>query len=229
MSRSSSVVQAGHILRVWLAVSCVLAGAATAQSERSAAERRSEPIVGGPCEGCELVYEGLPENPAAVARIAPVEEPGEPMAIEGTVTTPEGEPAAGVVVYAYHTDATGIYPREARSDGRAGSRHGRLRGWARTDASGRYRFDTIRPRGYPSTGIPAHVHMHVVEIGCCTYYIDDIVFEDDPRLTLEERGRYPGRGGGGVVSPVRDSTGRWVVQRDIRLGAKIPGHPAEAP
>jgi protocatechuate 3,4-dioxygenase beta subunit len=30
-----------------------------------------EPIVGGPCEGCEAVFEGVPEHLVSRARIAP--------------------------------------------------------------------------------------------------------------------------------------------------------------
>lgn len=101
-----------------------------------------EPILGGPCEGCELVFEGLPEKLGAQASVAPEAEPGEALVLEGTVRTPAGQPAAGIVVYAYHTDRGGLYPDDA-------TRHGRLRGWARTDAGGGYRFDTIRPGAYP--------------------------------------------------------------------------------
>lgn len=184
-----------------------------------------EPIVGLPCEGCEAVFEGLPATLSSSARIAPGNEPGEPMRIEGTVFDAHGKPAAGVIVYAYHTDAHGIYPPNPAERGQAGRRHGRLRGWARTDEKGRYRFDTIRPAGYPGTGIPAHVHMHVIEVGRCTYYIDDILFEDDPRLTADARTQpSKGRGGNGIVKPSRDDGG-WVVARDIVLGAQIPGYP----
>ena len=105
-------------------------------------------------------------------------------------------------------------------------RHGRLRGWAKTDEQGRYGFKTIRPGGYPDTDMPAHVHMHVIEVGRCTYYIDDIMFEDDPRLTAEKRRQLTaGRGGNGVVQPVRNSQGVWTVVRDIHLGENIPGYP----
>ena len=184
-----------------------------------------EPIVGLPCEGCEAVFEGMPGTLSSTARIAPRDEPGEPMRIDGIVVDRSGKPAPGVIVYAYHTDAHGIYPRNETEQGRAGRRHGRLRGWARTDEAGRYRFDTIRPAGYPDTGIPAHVHMHVIEAGRCTYYIDDILFEDDPRLTAEQRAlSSTGRGGSGVVRPTRDG-GAWVVVRDIVLGERIPGYP----
>jgi protocatechuate 3,4-dioxygenase beta subunit len=214
---------------IWIAfaAACLLAGAAFAGG--SATEH--EPVVGGPCEGCEAVFQGLPEDLSSVARIAPRDEPGEPMRIEGRVTRADGAPAAGVIVYAYHTDIHGVYPRDERLRGQAAYRHGTLRGWARTDDEGRYRFDTVRPGAYPDSDTPQHVHMHVIEPGLCTYYIDSIVFDDDPRLTADMRSQYDsGRGGPGLVTPRRDEDGTWRVERDIVLGEGIPGYPgAEDP
>lgn len=192
-------------------------GAAVALAAPSAAR---EPVVGGPCEGCEAVFEEMPETLTARARIAPPDAGGEPLVIEGRVSGADGAPRAGIVVYAYQTDASGIYPRHPR-----GIRHGRLRGWARTDDEGRYRFDTIRPGGYPDSGIPQHVHFHVVEPGRCTYWIGDLLFDDDPRLTPRERARaVDARGGSGLASPARDADGAWRARRDIRLGLGIPGY-----
>jgi len=184
-------------------------------------------VVGLPCEGCEAVFEGLPDTLEADARIGGEEEPGRPLRIEGTVFDPAGQPAPGVIVYAYHTNPRGIYPRDDRYQGLAAYRHGRLRGWAKTDAEGRYRFATIRPAGYPESDIPVHVHMHVIEVGRCTYYIDDILFEDDPRLTPEKKAALVrGRGGSGLVKADVDSAGVEVVRRDIHLGKNIPGYSA---
>jgi protocatechuate 3,4-dioxygenase beta subunit len=161
----------------------------------------------------------LPAEPASFARIAPAEEAGDPLRIEGTVTWPDGTPAPGTIVYAYQTDARGLYPRGE-------TRHGALRAWAAADGDGRYRFDTIRPGGYPGTSVPQHVHMHVIEPGRCTYFIDDIVFSDDPRLTPRQlRAVEHGRGGSGVVAPRQDSDGTWVAKRDIRLGEGIRDYP----
>ena len=147
------------------------------------------------------------------------------MRIEGTVRDRDGDPAEGVIVYAYHTDARGIYPRTDDLRGTEASRHGRLRAWVETGADGRYRFDTIRPASYPDTTVPAHVHMHVLEPGCCTYYLDSIHFRDDPLLDDEERRRLDeGRGGSGLVMPERED-GVWVVERDVVLGEGVPGYP----
>ena len=191
----------------------------------AAQDERPEPIVGLPCEGCEAVFEGIPRSIAATARIAPEGEPGDAMVIEGSVVDAAGKVAAGIIVYAYHTDAGGVYPKDEALEGTSAYRHGRLRGWARTDSAGRYRFETIRPGGYPSSHIPAHVHMHVIEPGRCTYYIASIEFEDDPHLSDEDRKRHErGRGGSGLVSPERDQNGRWTVRRDIVLGLRVPGY-----
>jgi len=158
-------------------------------------------------------------------RIAPEDEPGEPLVIEGTVRDEEGAPASGVIVYAYHTDARGIYPRDERLRGSAAYPHGRLRAWAKTGADGSYRFETIRPGSYPGTTIAQHVHMHVIEPGRCTYYIASIEFEDDPHLTAADReAQERGRGGSGLVSPTREGGGRWTVRRDIVLGLLVPGY-----
>jgi len=182
-------------------------------------------VVGLPCEGCDAVFAGLPDSLAWSARIAPAGEPGEAMRIEGVVRDGRGRPVAGVIVYAYHTNSRGVYPRDDRYTGVAG-RHGRLRAWARTHENGRYRFDTIRPGGYPESDIPQHVHMHIIEPGRCTYYIDDILFRDDPRLTDAVRLRFDfKRGGSGVADPVRDGDGTWLVTRDIVLGENISGYP----
>jgi protocatechuate 3,4-dioxygenase beta subunit len=211
-----------------LAAASLLATAGLTPAPQPAAARAREPVVGLPCEGCDAVFEGLPAELPSVARIAPESEPGEALRIEGTVLDRTGKPVAGVIVYAYHTDDHGIYPTDERLKGTSAHRHGRLRGWVTTDGNGRYRFDTIRPAGYPNTDIPSHVHMHVIEVGRCTYYIDDLLFDDDPRLTPQSRRRLAqGRGGPGVAVPRTDGSGGWIVTRDILLGEKIPGYPAD--
>ncbi len=183
-----------------------------------------EPVLGGPCEGCEAVFAGLPARPATSARIAPPDEPGEPLIIEGRVTDTAGQPAAGIVIYAYHTDHTGRYPPAPGLSDDA-RRHGRLRGWVATDEQGLYRFTTIRPGAYPGYDFAAHVHLHVLEPGRGTYVIDDLHFDDDALLTPAQRRQLRDRGGSGIGHPTRDGEGTWRVRRDIRLGLNIPGYP----
>lgn len=184
-----------------------------------------EPVI-GPCEGCEAVFDGMApiESVPPSARIAPEDEPGTPMVVRGTVRNQRGEPAPGIVVYAYQTDSDGAYPVDPSLRRRPGERHGRLRGWVRTDARGHYEFLTIRPGAYPDSSEPEHIHMHILEPGLGTYYIDDVMFTDDPLLARQTR-RQPQRGGPGVVTPRRDDEGRWVVTRDITLGLNVADYP----
>lgn len=186
-----------------------------------------ETLVGGPCDGCEAVFEGRPAKLSSSARIAPAGEPGEPMIIKGVVTDAAKRPVAGVIVYAYHTNAQGLYPGREEPRRTASQRHGALRAFAQTDAGGRYAFETIRPASYPVPNAPPqHVHMHVVEPGRCHYVIDEMLFTDDPRLTPDARRQQDhGRGGSGLVTPTRQG-GTWSVRRDITLGARIPGYDA---
>ena len=171
------------------------------------------------CDGCDIVFEGMPPKLDWFSTIAAAGEPGKPMRITGVVRDQKNWPVPGIIVYAYQTDAKGIYPKGTTA-------HGRLRGWARSDELGNYGFDTIRPGGYPDSAIPQHIHLHVIEPGRATYFIDDIVFSDDPRLTPEARKRFPGRGGDGIVTPTLESK-VLVVTRDIYLGKNIPGYPSK--
>jgi protocatechuate 3,4-dioxygenase beta subunit len=103
-------------------------------------------------------------------RIAPADEPGTPMVIHGRVIEEDGKtPASSVIVFAYHTDRTGLYDRRD-----AGPHSWRLRGWARTDAEGRFEFATIRPGAYPSGGVPAHVHFTLVSSDGTRYNGQDL-------------------------------------------------------
>lgn len=193
------------------------------------ADAGTTPIVGLPCEDCEVPLIGLPAAPPAVARLATDEEPGERLRLTGQVIDARGRPRAGVIVYAHQTNQGGVYPGERSDDDPGARRHGRLRAWATTDVDGRYTFLTVRPGSYPGTRMPQHIHLYVIETGCALYYIDDVLFRDDPHLTpTVARKADQGRGGSGIVTPVRVADG-WQATRDIVLGRNIPGHPGCAP
>ncbi len=189
-----------------------------------AAIAASFPLAGAggqPLPACEWC--GAAEAPAelsATLRMPVEDEPGERLIIEGTIYQPDGAtPAAGVLLYAYHTNAAGAYPRRGDETGN-GRRHGYLRGWLRTGADGRYRIETIKPGTYPTRDEPAHVHMTLQPPGEPERYIDDVVFEDDPLVTPEHRARLSQRGGSGIVRLERDAAGVLRVNRDIYLGRR---------
>lgn len=182
--------------------------------------------VGGPCDGCTIMYEGMPElstiRPDVV--LAGPDQPGVPLELSGTVLRPDGRtPAKDIVLYLHHTDAQGNYtPAEGQGQGR---RHGRHRGWVRTDAEGRFHVRTIRPASYPDSRIPAHIHLFVKEPDKNEYYIDEVRFLDDPLLTPEERAKAPHRGGDLDLAVQQDSLGTWRGRLTILLGRNVPDYP----
>lgn len=183
------------------------------------------PIVGLPCEDCEVPLIGLPATAPTLAQLAPDTEPGERLQLSGRVSDVSGQPRAGVIIYAHQTNQDGLYPGEGSDPDTAIRRHGRLRAWAKTDADGNYGFSSVRPGSYPGTRMPQHIHLYVIERGCATYYIDDVLFRDDPHLTAAAvRKANQGRGGSGIVTLQRTAAG-WRARRDIVLGQNIAGYP----
>ena len=133
---------------------------------------------------------------ASHGRIAPLDEPGEPLRIRGTLYQPDGRtPLAGALVFAYHTDRMGLYNT-------AGAAHSwRLQGAVRTDARGGFEFETIRPASYPDTRIPQHVHVELAT-GNGRYHAGEWRFDDDPKVGADERARSARDGEFGWVRPV---------------------------
>ena len=76
---------------------------------------------------------------------------------------------------------------------------------------------TIRPGAYPGRGDPAHIHATITEPGQPEGYIDEFVFEGDPRVTAAYRARLRGRGGSGVVRLTRGRDHVWRGERNIVL------------
>ncbi len=186
------------------------------------AQTAKKGLVGGGCDGCELYSEGMPTSLAGQTTMAQGET-GVKIHISGTIFKKDGKtPAPNVILYIYHTDNEGYY--KAAPNQTVAKRHGRLRGWMKTDDKGRYAFTTIRPGTYPNTKFLAHIHPTVKEPNKNEYYIDEFVFADDPNLTNSEKNKMPNRGGNGIVKLTKNTEGVWVGRRDIVLGLNIPNY-----
>jgi protocatechuate 3,4-dioxygenase beta subunit len=159
----------------------------------------------------EISQRARPAVVTAVSRIAAANEPGTRLVMHGLVVDTHGRPAAGVEVFAYHTDAGGTYAQPGAAD------PWRLKGWAVTDAQGRFEFQTIRPAPYPGRDIPAHVHA-ILTTACCGRQFDDLMFEDDPRATGAYRERLAAAGEHGLYGAVRRAAdGTEDVSYTIRI------------
>jgi protocatechuate 3,4-dioxygenase beta subunit len=190
-----------------------------------------ETKVGGSCEGCEAVY----DSPVPFDQLNEVDtlpgfgEPGPKIEISGKVYKRDGKtPARDVVLYVYHTDQQGLYPKVGPGYVRKSSvpQHGAIRGWIKTDETGAYKFYTLVPASYPNSNNPKHIHPVIKEPGKSAYWIDEFVFDDDPLLPAEERSGTHPVGGSGVLKPVKKE-GMLRATRDIILGLNVKDYPAE--
>jgi hypothetical protein len=140
------------------------------------------------------------------------EEPGERLLVRGRLFAPDGEkPAAGAIVYAYHTDARGYYNRDPQAPPR-------LRGYMKTDADGRFEYETIRPASYPGQTVPAHVHHQAWGGGWATQWLSELNFADDPLLGPAPR-EQSGKAGrfAWILTPRRTDRG---LEVDLNLRLK---------
>ncbi len=182
--------------------------------------------VGGRCEGCEAIYECpvLFERLDETDTLPGFNEPGQKIEISGTIVQADGKtPAAGVIMYVYHTDQNGVYPKKGNEKG-FDRQHGYIRGWIRTNALGQYRLYTLVPASYPNSSNPKHIHPVIKEPGKSEYWIDEFVFDDDPLLPEKERTRARPVGGSGVLKPEMKN-GMLRATRNIILGLHVEGYP----
>jgi len=94
--------------------------------------------------------------------------PGKPMVLIGFVLTRDCRPAADAVVDLWHCDGAGVYDNAGYA----------LRGWQKTDAQGRFLFETLVPGRYP--GRTPHFHVKVQRPGG-PLLTTQLYFPDEPQ------------------------------------------------
>jgi len=209
-------------MRVFIIFLSILTITACGHSQ-SNNSKGSKGIVGGPCEGCEAIYEYGERELQSEVVLPDYDREGQKIKIQGTVYHHDGKtPASDVILYVYHTDQSGQYTAEAGAQGWE-KRHGSIRGWMKTGKDGKYAFYTLKPGVYPSRTEPAHIHITVKEPDKNEYYIDAYHFDEDPLLTPSRRRGMSDRGGSGILN--LNKKGKvWTAKRDIILGKNIPNY-----
>lgn len=157
-----------------------------------------------------------PEAPVSKGRIAPEKEPGLPMIIRGQIFKPDGTPAGGVVVHAYHRDHDGF----EFGPGDNSLTTWRLQGWVQTDATGRFEFHTIRPAPDHLGREGSHVHFTLESDDYGQQWAPKVFFSDDPLVTANQRRRSKQAGEFGWVREVETVDGVQFVDVKIQLGEK---------
>jgi protocatechuate 3,4-dioxygenase, beta subunit len=158
-----------------------------------------------------------PARMASMARIASAAEPGIPFVIRGQVVEPDGRtPAEAVVVHAYHRDQDGF---DFGPDDRALTTW-RLQGWVRTDARGRFEFQTIRPAPDHMGREGAHVHFTLESPAFGRQWARTVYFSDDPLVTNRVREQSAAAGEFGWVRDIKLVDGVQRIDVKIRLKEK---------
>ncbi|WP_333879135.1 dioxygenase family protein [Flavobacterium sp.] len=191
--------------------------------KRSVSETQN--TIGGGCEGCELMYVGMPQTLTSVHQSIGWNQGHTRLIITGKVVQIDGKtPAPNVVIYYWHTNDEGLYEANAQTPKKA-LVHGRLRGWVKTDAHGNYMIKTSRPAAYPNDSIPQHIHLSIKEPDLTKEYYADLYFDDDP-LYLRHKKRYGklDRAGTELLRIVLDDTVQ-IAEHNIVLGLHIPNYP----
>jgi protocatechuate 3,4-dioxygenase beta subunit len=217
---------------VLLAISAVISLAGCSQNNSKQQAKKSTPQneikVGGRCEGCEAIYESYVsfDKLSYIDTLPDFNEQGPKIEISGVIYQPDGKtPAAGIILYVYHTDQAGLYSKRGNETG-WGKRHGYIRGWMKTNEQGQYKFYTLVPASYPNSTNPKHIHPTIKEPGKTEYWIDEFVFDDDPLLPGKERNKTDPVGGSGVLkSTMKD--GMLRANRDIILGLNVADYPKQ--
>ena len=157
-----------------------------------------------------------PKNISWESSIADESVEGERLILEGIIYESDGNtPAENVIVYAYHTNKDGLYEKKGNETGN-GIRHGYLRGWAKTNREGKYRFYTIKPAPYPNNAEPAHIHITLQRADFNEYWINATWFKGDTIITEEMIKKLNRQGGfSNIIELEQDEVGTWVGTRDI--------------
>ncbi len=174
-------------------------------------------LIGGPCEGCEAIFEYGDKTLEPSDTLVDFYNEGEKIKVTGTIYHADGTtPAKDVILYVYHTNDSGIYPTKGNETGWA-KRHGYIRGWVKTAADGKYAFFTRKPGVYPSRSQAAHIHPIVLEPNGAYYWLGSYYFAGDSLLSNEQINPENPRGGYSGVLELQSDGGLLVGTRNIIL------------
>ena len=178
-------------------------------------------LVGGPCEGCEAIFEYGNRNLNYVDTLPDFNSSKIKLKVMGTIYHADGiSPASGIILFVYQTDKDGTYATKGGESGWA-RRHGYIRGWIRTNKEGKYAFYTLKPGPYPGRTTPAHIHPTILEPNGKYYWLGAYHFAGDEFLTEKETSPTLPRGGSSGLLELIKEGDLWVGKRDFILGKNI--------
>jgi protocatechuate 3,4-dioxygenase beta subunit len=214
-----------RILFLNVAVLIGMLASCNGQSKPGGQTPATKPLVGGPCEGCELMYVSMPKELSSIHTSPGWTDEKQKLLLSVKVYQLDGRtPAPNVIIYYWHTDSKGLYSANAQTPKQA-KQHGRLRGWVKSDKDGNYTIRTSRPAAYPNDVIPQHIHLSIKEPNIDNEYYADLYFDDDP-LYLGHKKKYgqPNRAGTEILRVLLDKDVQ-VAEHNFIVGLNIPDYP----
>jgi protocatechuate 3,4-dioxygenase, beta subunit len=197
----------------------------TDASSKKANSANNAKEVGGGCDGCNLMFVGMPNLIKNESESAGWQQGLQPLLITGKILQADGKtPAPQTIVYYWHTNDKGLYATDANTSPKA-QPHGKLRGWVKTNETGQYTIKTSRPASYPSQDIPQHIHLSILEPDINQPYFADLYFDDDP-LYLKHKKKYGRQDRAGTeLLRVLLKDKLQIAEHNIILGLNIPNYP----
>ncbi len=182
-------------------------------------------VVGGPCGPNCNGHDEYPSWPMSHIDTLPdfLLNDTNRINVSGVVHDINGKPAAGIILYVFQANTSGIYPKRGSEKG-ADTLNGYLRSWIKTDSAGRYGFFTNRPGAYPGTKRMAHIHCIVKEPNLNAYTLPDFVFPDDPNLTPVAK-KTSQQDNGGLLIRAGDKNDIVYYRRHMYLGRNVVNYP----
>ena len=115
---------------------------------------------------------------------------GQRILVEGFVLDEAGRPVPDTVVEIWQANAAGRYVHAADKWDAPLDPNFTGAGCVVTDATGRYRFTTVRPGAYPwgnhhNAWRPAHIHLSLFGPAFATRLVTQMYFPDDPLIEID--------------------------------------------
>ncbi len=155
----------------------------------------------------QAVHEAAIAHQISDLDLAPRNEPGEWIEIEGRTVDQEGKPRPRAIVRLFATDAKGRYHPVIE-----GERVPRLFATVVSDENGCFRFGTVRPGAYPGTRNARHVHVAARSDKLRLAVPGYAVFDDDPLLAEPQNAEARGE-----AVRIKMTTGKGVSRGTLEL------------
>ena len=202
-------------------------GQTKTDNKRTEIKTDKEKLVGGGCDGCEIMYVGMPTEISSEHTSIGWTEGSQKLILTGKVYELNGKtPAPNIIIYYWHTDDKGLYSANNKTPKKA-KEHGKLRGWVKSDENGNYTIKTSRPAAYPNQDMPQHIHLSIKEPKIENEYYATLYFDDDP-FYLKHKKKYGklDRAGTELLRVLLDNKIE-IAEHNIILGLNIPNYPTQ--